>query len=210
MIIHDVDQKSEEWFAIRAGKLTASCASKLITPTGKLSTQYKGEISRIIAEKLGLQDPEEPVRETYWMAQGVELEGEARSWLEVMWGRPVFQTGFITSDDGVLGVSPDGYIYELGDQGPELVPIEIKCPKPSTHIKWVLDGGLPEEHRAQVHFAMVVTGAPYAWFMSYNPNLEPLLIKVERDEFTAALEAYTETYKTDLTNALNKFTGEPQ
>ena len=46
---HEIEQRTPEWDALRAGKLTASVASKLVTPTGKLSTQYKGEIARIIA-----------------------------------------------------------------------------------------------------------------------------------------------------------------
>jgi hypothetical protein len=46
---HHVEQRTAEWDALRRGKLTASSASKLVTPTGKLSTQYKGEIARIVA-----------------------------------------------------------------------------------------------------------------------------------------------------------------
>jgi putative phage-type endonuclease len=203
MLIHDIEQGTPEWHELRAGKMTASMASKLITATGKISTQYKGEIGRVIAEKLDLQEPE-TIQQTYWMERGVELEGQARAWLEVLWNQTVHQCGFISSDDGYLGVSPDGYVME----GDKLIPVEIKCGMPSTHISWLLSGELPAQHRAQVHFAMVVTGAPYAWFMSYNPDLAPLLIKVEWTEFTEALKQYTEVYKAELAASLFTITGE--
>ncbi len=48
---------------------------------------------------------------------------------------------------------------------------------------------------------MVITGAPYMYFMSYNPGLPALLIKVERDDYTAKVEAALEIFKTDLTEA---------
>jgi len=77
MIIHDdVEQGTDEWLELRRGKFTASIASKLITPTGRPSKQYKGEIGRIIAESMGWQEPE-PFVQTYWMERGTELEAEA-------------------------------------------------------------------------------------------------------------------------------------
>lgn len=203
MIRYDVEQKSAEWYALRAGKLTASQASKLITPTGKLSTQYRSEIGRIIAEGKGWQDPEDEGVETYWMAQGMTVEPEARCWLEVERDIVLEQCGFISSDDKMIGFSPDAYYLEA----PHLIPVEIKCPKPSTHIKWLLEGGVPTEHRPQVHFGLVVTGAPYSIFMSYNPNVEPLIEVVQRDEFTTALEGYIQTYKADLATAWEQITG---
>ena len=56
-IYHDVEQRSNELYELRAGRFTASIASKLVTPTGKPSVQYRGEIARIIAEQMGLQQP---------------------------------------------------------------------------------------------------------------------------------------------------------
>lgn len=206
MIIHNVEQKSAEWFAVRAGKLTASQASKLITPTGKLSSQYKSEIGRIIAESRGWQEPEEDTVETYWMGKGITLEPEARKWFEVDQDIELEQCGFIESDDHLLGVSPDSFFRTVKDQ---IIPVEIKCPKPSTHIKWLLEGGVPQEHLPQVHFAMVVTGAPWAVFMSYNPNMRPVFEFVQRDNFTRTLEDYINTYKADLLAAFETITGVP-
>ena len=75
----DIEQRSPEWDAIRAGKLTASIASALITPTGKPSLRYRAEIARIIAEAAGWQEPAQ-IPQNYWMERGEEMETEARSW----------------------------------------------------------------------------------------------------------------------------------
>jgi putative phage-type endonuclease len=196
MKIHDMDQYSDEWWEVRKGRLTASSASKLLTPTGKLSTQFKGEIGRLLAESMGLQEPEDRV-ETEWMKRGTGLEDEARKWLAVELDCPMHQIGLITEGD-YLSASPDA-VTATPKTGKTIIPVEIKCPKPSTHIGWILDGGLPKEHRAQVHFQLALTGAPFGYFMSYHPELPPIMIKVERDEYTGemikAMDAFVKEMK---------------
>ena len=207
MIVHwDVEQGTPEWDALRAGKMTASKASKLVTPTGRPSSQYLGEIGRLIAERLGLQDPE-PVPQTYWMERGTEMEEEARNCFQLFTGNSVTKCGFIESDDGLIGVSPDGII-----DGDELIPLEVKVPMPSTHITWMMEqdrgDGMPKQHIAQVHFAMAVTEAPYAYFMSYNPDLPPVLHKVERGDYTKATLEAMESYRADFLKTLAIAKGE--
>jgi hypothetical protein len=209
VIVHDVlEQGTDEWLDIRRGKFTASIASKLLTPTGKVSTQYKAEMGRIIAETLNMQPPE-PFVETYWMARGTELEEEARSWFSVETGYEVGQVGFIESDSNLVGVSPDGTIeVPYGNEQFHLIPLELKVPKPSTHISWLLMGCLPKEHTQQVHFSMAVTGAPYAYFMSYNPDIDPLIIRVERDDYTEKMVAAIAVYEAEFKWSLNRIIGD--
>jgi hypothetical protein len=214
MIIHDLlEQGTDEWLDVRRGKFTASIASKLLTPTGKVSVQYKGEMGRIIAETLNLQPPE-PHMETYWMARGSELEEEARDWFTVDTGHEVSEVGFIESDSNLVGVSPDGLIYEFdyddyGNLEDEFkIPLELKVPKPSTHISWLLNGVLPPAHIQQVHFSMAVTGAPFAYFMSYNPDIDPLIIKVERDDYTEKMVNAIAVYEAEFKWSLNRIIGE--
>ena len=52
MIILDHEQGTEEWFAARLGKPSASNFGKLITATGKPSTSADGYINQLIAERL--------------------------------------------------------------------------------------------------------------------------------------------------------------
>ncbi|MBT8449610.1 MAG: YqaJ viral recombinase family protein, partial [Gammaproteobacteria bacterium] len=191
---HYMEQGTPEWDAVRAGKITASVASKMVTPTGKPSTQAKPYIGCLIAEQMKLQKPE-PIPPSDWMERGTELENEARGWFQVETGQRVHQCGFIEQDE-LCGFSPDGYIG-----GKVIIPLELKVPKPSTHIGHLIESELPKTYKAQCHFAMVITGAPYMYFMSYNPGIKPLLLKVERDDYTVCVENALVKCKADLIKA---------
>lgn len=206
-VFHEVEQRTKEWDLLRAGRLTASMGSKLVTPTGKASTQYRGEIARIIAEKKGLQLPEF-LKPTYWMERGVNLEAEALAWFEVETDLVVREVGFVTGEDDLTGASPDGIIDEQDDEHVyRHIPLELKCPKPSTHLKYLMEGGLPKEHIAQVHFQMILCDAPYAYFASYNPNVRPLILKVEWNDFTDTMVIALEKYKKEYWAALAMIDG---
>ena len=71
--------------------------------------------------------------------------------------------------------------------------VEIKCPIPETHIEWLLDGKLPDDHKLQVHACMAVTGFDRWDFLSYCPGESPLLVTVHRSEFTEQLESGLKT-----------------
>lgn len=123
------------------------------------------------------------------------LEPFAREYYERATGFEVSQVGFVEYEEGAgFGCSPDGLV---GDGGSGCNDesfawghgLEIKCPIPETHLAWLLDGGLPEEHRLQVHMSMAVTGLDRWDFLSYCPGDAPLLITVHRDETTERLEA---------------------
>jgi len=201
MILHDMDQRTPEWFAIRSGKLTGSDASSLVTPTGKPSSQYKGAIARNIAEHMGWQESDSSFT-SFWMNRGINMEEEALRWFAVEI-EPVLACGFIEDDTGLFGVSPDGIIKT--DDG--IIPVEIKCPMPSTLIKWHMDGGLPTEHIAQVHMAIEICDAPYAYFMAYHPSIKPLLVKVERGTYTEAIEDGMHRYAVEYKSIYKEITG---
>lgn len=133
---------------------------------------------------------------------GRMLEPFARAYYEQLTGFTVSEVGFIEHGDGKsgFGCSPDGLILakdaliDLNEDGTwKLIHIrhgiEIKCPIPETHIAWLLDGGLPDEHKFQVHTCMAVTGLSRWDFLSYCPGESPLLVTVERDAFTEQLLA---------------------
>ncbi len=205
--IHNMAQKTKEWDETRTGKVTASVASKMITPTGKPSAQADGYIGMILAEGAGLQQPEF-IKPTYWMERGINLEPEARGWFQVETGLIVQQAGFIESLDRPCGFSPDGYTDISIEGTPTLIPVQLKVPKPSTHIRWFLEGGLPKDHKPQCHFEMSIVGAPYMYFMSYNPQLTPILVKVERDEYTTATESALKVFLAKLEAARTVLLGD--
>lgn len=168
----DCVQGTPEWLKARLGVITASNFSKFITPGGKMSSQAEGEICKLIAERITGEPAE--VFQTPWMARGTELEPEARRMFELYSQENVEQVGLILMDDCDIGCSPDGLMDGMG--------LEIKCPAPGTHIKYLRDSGLPSEYVAQVQGAMMVTGLDRWAFMSYHPKMEPLIIEVPRDQ----------------------------
>lgn len=187
MKVYGFPQYSDEWNEIRAGIPTASCADKILTPTGKLSAQSDKYLNELLAERAGYGDA--PTEPTEWMLRGLEMEPEARAYFEFEKGLTVTEVGFITNEDGTAGCSPDGLIDGA-------IGWESKCPKASTQIGYLRTGELPAYYKPQVHFSMAVTGLDKWWFMSYFPGLDPLIVLVERDEYTekvaAAVKQFTD------------------
>ena len=116
---------------------------------------------------------------------GNMLEPFARSQYESMTGYEVQEVGFCTADFPGFGCSPDG-LTALDFPNPH--GLEIKCPVPTTHLSWLLDGKLPEIHELQVHSSMICCGVDRWDFFSFCPGELPLLIEVRRDEFTDKVE----------------------
>jgi hypothetical protein len=175
MIIHDMEQLSDEWFAAKSGLPSASKASQILTPTGKLSTQSEAYMNQLLAERAGFGDP--PMEQTEWMARGIKLEPQARDLFELEQDLKVRQVGFITNDEGTAGCSPDGLIGGI-------LGFEVKCPKASTHIGYLRKGGLPAYYAPQVHYSMAVTELDTWYFMSYYPGLDPLIYMVHWTDYT--------------------------
>lgn len=201
MIVHDVEQGSPEWIDLRKGIPTASEFSSIITAAkADLSKGSKGYICRLIGS---LTDQFLPPnvehftsRHTEW---GTNTEGEARRFYS-MEGNEVKQVGFITTDDGRFGCSPDGLL--ISDCGEIVGGLELKCPTAGVHLEYLVDGELPLDYKQQCHGALAVTGLPYWDFLSYCPGNPPFLIRVYPDEYTEklkkALEIFWEEYMTTL------------
>ena len=190
-------QGSDTWFDLRKGVLTASRMGRILTPkTGKLSAQADGLINELIGEKLSLIPPEGVENYTNRsMRWGNICEAEARSWYAMERNLEVQQVGFLQTDDGRFGASPDGLVGEDGG-------LELKCPQSSTQVGYLLAGELPGDYRAQVHGSLIVSGRAWWDFLSYSPGLAPLLVRVVPDEYTrqlrVALEMFWEKYQEAL------------
>lgn len=159
----------------RCGIPTASEFDSLVTPEFKIRT---GEMPKsYLAQKVAEVWQGGPIASfnSFDVDQGNILEQEAVPYYELLQGCQVDRVGLITTDDGLVGCSPDGLIGD--DCG-----IEIKCPAVHTHVRYLLDGTLPKDYNAQVHGGMFVTGRPRWRFLSYRRHFPPLLLTVERDE----------------------------
>jgi hypothetical protein len=176
MKIIPCSQGSSEWLISRSGIPTASEFDSLVTPRfeprkGQTPESY---LATKLAERW-LGGPLPAVGSWGDMEQGKIREEDARPWYELEYSVAVKTVGFVTTDDGKVGCSPDGLIGEDGG-------LEIKCPAPHTHVKYLLANEVPDEYLAQVHGSMFVTGRPWWRFMSFRPKFPALVIQVNRDE----------------------------
>ena len=180
MRIIECEQGTPEWLQARLGIPSASSYSKLVTTTGKSSAQAEAYINQLVAERITGEPTIFHVTEP--MTRGIELEPEARFRYEMETGNLVIQVGFLMHDTLQAGASPDGLVGENGG-------LEIKCPSAHTHVEYLRDGGLPIKYFQQVQGCLWISGRDWWDFMSYHPKMEPLIVRVFRDEeFIKALE----------------------
>src|SRR5574337_1145704 len=141
MKIHDVEQSSIEWLKLHIGIPTAGGLDNLLTPEFELR---KGETPKTYVYKKVAEawrgKPLVDLSASSWaMEQGLILESEAIPFYELTTGRKVTRVGFITTDDGRFGCSPDGIIVDhpgcFTAEGCPGLGIEIKCPSPHVHVK---------------------------------------------------------------------------
>lgn len=192
MIIHrDVPQGSDAWFKLRREVPTASCAKQIITKTGKLATARTSYMHQLYAEAVCPEYAEDEIT-SLAIDWGNNWEPVARDAYAEHVGAKVEQVAFITTKNGRAGCSPDGLIVQ---DGKIISGLEIKCPfHPRNHIAAIAAEKMPEEHKPQVHWSMVVTGADEWAFWSYFPGLPPLLDVIQRDEYTEKVEAAMEQF----------------
>ena len=181
-------QGSEEWFALRRGRVTASNFSRIITPAkAAYSAQAKSYMRDLVVECF-CPDFAKFIGNK-WTDRGTEMEPEARKAFEQHTGLVTEQVAFVTADKWghVVGCSPDSLI--LNANGFSIAGLEIKCPSPFTHAEYIEAGVLLDQYKAQVHGSMAVTGLDQWHFFSYFPGLQPLHLVVTRDDYTAKIEA---------------------
>lgn len=191
-----MQQGSVDWMIARSGIPTASEFDALVTPEFEIR---KGEMPRTyLAKKLAEAWQGGPLLgyNVFDMDQGKILEEEAIPWFELEFDTRIRRVGLITTDDERIGCSPDGLLIknDMNSSG-----IEIKCPRPETHVGYLLKRVLPKDYAAQVHGAMFVTGFDSWTFLSYRRHFPPLLVTVKRDEkiigsLERALEDFLEAF----------------
>jgi len=170
----EVEQLSDEWYAARCGVPTVSRFADFITPArGDYSKSAVRYIARLIRETVS-----GPVRgyTSAAMLHGIVTEDEAAAWYEFAHDCETEKVGLILNKGA--GWSPDRLAGVKG-------AIEIKCPEPETHIMWLLNGGLPVEHKPQCHGAIIIGELKWLDFVSYCPGYKTLVVRVVSDDYTA-------------------------
>lgn len=200
MKINHCIQGGTEWWEFHRGLATASSFDRIITPK---KMELSAQADDLIAELISHRFIEGSIAPTGYispaMVNGIELEPEARRWYEFENDCEVQQVGICITDDGRFGASPDALVG--GDGG-----LELKCPLPKTHVKYLLAGTLPDEYRCQVHGELFVTGRAWFDFVSYCPGLPPFCIRVVPDEFTKRLAVVLDLFWDKYERALKIIT----
>jgi hypothetical protein len=175
MKIHNVEQGSADWIALRIGIPTASQFHKIITPkTLELSSQARRYAFFLVAEKL-MNESLNPLENLEWIERGKLLEPQAVKMYEFDQEVSTMPVGFLTTDDGRIGASPDRLIVD------QAAALELKCPAPHTHLEYLIDG-FGADYMAQVQGQAYVGDFEWVDRYSFHPLMPSALMRTYRDE----------------------------
>lgn len=192
-----MEQRTEDWFAARLGKVTASRVADVIakTKTG-YSASRENYMAQLVVERLTNTQAESFTNAA--MQWGTDQEPFARAAYEVAQNVMVEETGLVDHPTiAMAGASPDGLIGEDG-------LVEIKCPNTATHIDTLLTQTVPAKYITQMQFQMACTGRQWCDFVSFDPRMPAkaqLFVKrVMRDEaFIKEIETEIKKFLAEIT-----------
>jgi putative phage-type endonuclease len=197
-----MEQRTEEWFAARCGKVTASRVADIVakTKTG-YSASRENYLAQLVCERM-TGKPAESYSNTA-MQWGTDQEPFARAAYEADKDILVQEVGFVVHPNiENAGASPDGLV---GDYG----LVEIKCPNTATHIQTLLDQKVPDKYNIQMQWQMACTGRQWCDFASFDPRMEEgLQLFIKRVEYhplyVAELEKEVINFLMDVEDKIRK------
>lgn len=198
-IYHNCEQYSIEWEKLRIGIPTTSQFSKIITPTGKKSEQFRAYAYHLIAE-IYMKRPIDTYTSEH-MQRGSDLEPEAANYYEMENNVKTKRIGFITDNENHIGCSPDRLV---GDDG----LIEIKCPKPNTMIQYFIEENIEDKYKPQIQGQLYISERKWVDVVSYHPDLldTNIIMRVTRDDvYCRLLEKYLDDFRDFMGECLLKF-----
>ena len=199
--IIDCEQRTEGWYAARAGRITASCASDVLAfnRDGKEAAKRRDYRTQIVLERVFSRPMDGDTFQNEDMKRGVRLEPEAVAVYESTKALMVRRLGFVVHNELPIGVSPDGDLDDLTGL------LEVKAPRPATHWAYRQAGVVPSDYIPQLVHGQLVTGAEWTDFVSFCPDFGPLalfVVRYERDEKAIA------TYRLALERFLSEVAAE--
>lgn len=195
--IIEVEQGSTEWRTTRLGRPTASRFEQIIMPkTLKYSSAADGLIAELLAEKV-LGYSLEDFDGNQWTHRGTEMEAEAVRWYAFQRDVTVTRVGFVETEDGRVGCSPDGLVGDVGG-------LEIKCRGAKAHMRALLQNDAKEmtKVRCQIQGSLWVTGREWWDLLAYNPAFPPVLLRYTPDpDFQEAFGTHMARFLADFDKA---------
>ena len=190
-----MEQRTEEWFNIRLGKVTASRVQDVLatTKTG-YSTSRKNYMMELMVERL--TNTKQDSYTNTAMQHGIDNEPIARAAYEQINVAFVHEVGFVMHPAiPMFGCSPDGLVENDG-------LLEIKCPNTAQHVD-VLLNGFPSRYQAQVQAQMACTERLWCDFVSFDPRMPVgkrlIRIRVKRNnQYIEDMETTIEEFLKEL------------
>jgi len=161
----DIVQNSEEWHAIRAGKVTASVVKTLLVSTGKQEEGFGvgaiTELYKVMEERhTGIPRESFKAKATDW---GHEYESEAIEQYQMNHFVKCRNVGFV--ELGGIGGSPDS-IVSMEDK----IGLEAKC-FPKEHMRILSTKVHGKDEYTQCQFNLWVTKFKQWDLIYFHPNL---------------------------------------
>ena len=200
----DVAQGSAQWFALRSGIPTASEFDSIIQPKKMEPAAARHKYAcRLICERL-MNWQAESLEGVRHIEAGRENEPLAIAQLEFTSGITTRPLGFVTTNDGRFGASPDRAADVAADLSSIGTAIEVKSPQIPTQMQYLLLGHA-EAYRCQVQGQLYVAEADKAIFYAFNPRMPPYQVETGRDEvFIVKLRDALERFSDELAGHLER------
>lgn len=167
MQLHNVEQKSPEWFALRVAHPFTSSEAQAIAAGGKgLETLVMEKLT----EKYSSANKEN--FETLDTKRGIQLEPQAREIYSLETGIKCTVVGFITNEEisKLGGSSPDSFADEDGQT-------EIKCPSDKVYLEYLLSKKIDSGYMWQMQHQLLFSGKKWCDYVVFNPNYDkPIVI----------------------------------
>lgn len=195
-----MEQRTDEWFAARLGKVTASRIGDIMAKTKSgYGAARKNYMAQLLCERLTGMREETFVSAA--MQRGTDLEAKARATYILTNGDLVEEIGFVEHPNiEMSGASPDGLVNDDG-------LIEIKCPNTATHLEFIRTKKPKSEYILQMQWQMACTGRSWCDFVSYDDRLPEKFafrsIRLERDDdLIIEIEAEVQKFLDELRGQL--------
>lgn len=175
-MIHDFDQRSDAWKAIRVGRLGSSNAAEMVATikSGEAAARRNLRVRLTLERIVGRSLERDFVSQA--MQDGMDREADGLALYEAVSGEVVSRVGYIAHDTLLAGFSPDGLIGDTGF-------VECKSPIPSTHLGYLTTGKVPTDYYQQLVHGFWISGRQWCDWISYQPDFpEPLRLKIVRVE----------------------------
>jgi hypothetical protein len=183
--IIECDQRSEDWFAARAGRLTGSVAADAMRTirSGAPAASRKHLRTRLALERITGR-PQERKFTTEALQNGIDKEPFALGRYEAETGEILTRVGFLSHNELMAGCSLDAAIMA----GMRIAGIvEGKAPESATHFEYLKPPHeIPEDYRWQCLHNVWMSGAAWCDFISFDDrfpdDLQYLCVRFQPDE----------------------------